>query len=69
MEAIEADGRERKEGMTIIVTAKELMTKGVWGEACEILGIYPYVVNEGFMDPEYELTFTENEARQIGLIK
>ena len=33
--------------MEIIITAKELIDKGIWDEACELLGINIGAVNAG----------------------
>lgn len=54
--------------MTITVTAGELSDRWLWEEACEILGIDEYALAEGLMDSSEELTFTEAQARKIGLL-
>ena len=54
--------------MTITVTARELLDRGVWTEACELLGINEWAVNEGLMDPGDEIILTVNQAKQLGLL-
>jgi len=55
--------------MKIVVTAQELLDKGLWGDACELLGLNEWAVNEGLMDSDEELTLTEEQAKTLGLIK
>lgn len=54
--------------MRIIVTAEELIDKGVWEEFCEKKGIEPYAVSEGLIGSDEEWTLTEKEAKDLGLI-
>jgi len=54
--------------MNITITAAELQDLGIWAEACEELGINPYAVNEGLMNPDEELTLTEFQAQRLKLI-
>lgn len=54
--------------MLIKVTARELLNKGRWIEACEMLGINEWAINEGLMDSEDVLELTETEAVELGLI-
>jgi len=54
--------------MNIQITAKELLDKGKWDEACEIKGLNPWCINEGMMDSSESLSFTLKEAEQLGLI-
>ena len=53
--------------MEKIYTAKELMDKYKWDEVCNLKGINPWCINEGLMDSSYEISFNEEECREIGL--
>ncbi len=54
--------------MKIIITSNDLMDKGIWEEACELLGINVWAVNEGLMDSDEELYLTEDRANKLGLL-
>jgi hypothetical protein len=53
--------------MRILITAEEAIDKGIWENVCDIVGYNYYAVNEG-MDPDTEISLTEDQARQLGLI-
>lgn len=55
--------------MRVIVTAGELIDRGVWTKACEVLGIHEWAVNEGQIDRDDEMTISSTAAFQLGLIK
>ena len=63
--------RKSKRGliMEIKITANELICRGVWLEACEILGFNDWTVNEGHFDGDKSITFTEEQARTLRLIR
>ena len=52
--------------MKIIITPNDLMDKGIWEKACELLGINVWAVNEGLMDSDKELYLTEDQANKLG---
>lgn len=54
--------------ITVQITARELIEKGLWVEACELIGVNEYAVNEGMMESDEKLTLTEEQARQLGLL-
>ena len=54
--------------MNITVTARELLDKDVWVDACELLDISVYAVAEG-MDPETSYDLTEEQAAKLGLLE
>ena len=54
--------------MNIKTSARELMERGLWNEACEVTGMNPYALNEGRMNAEDEITLTERQATRIGLL-
>lgn len=54
--------------MKIIVTARELIERGSWVDACKLTGTNPWAVSEGLMTMEDELTLTEPEAAELELI-
>ena len=54
--------------MRVIITADEAMDKGIWEEVADIVGYSYYAVNEG-MDPDTEISLTEEQARKLGLLQ
>lgn len=55
--------------MKVIVTASELIDRGVWDDYCEKHGINVWAVNEGLMDSDHEIELSQKEARQYGFLK
>lgn len=53
--------------VTVTVTVEFLMNLGVWGNACEVLGINPWAANEGLASTTDTLTMTLDQAHKIGL--
>ena len=53
--------------MRIIITADEAIDKGIWEDLCDMIGYNYYAVNEG-MDTDTEISLTEDQARQLGLL-
>lgn len=60
--------QEEETKMQIIITPKELQKRDLWDEACTELDINPYALIEGLISENEELTLTEDEARNIGII-
>jgi hypothetical protein len=54
--------------MKVVTTPRELMDRLRWDEACSMLGLNPWAVSEGQMDPGDEITLTEAQAFQLGLV-
>lgn len=54
--------------MKIVTTPAELMDRLRWDEACEMLDISPWAVNEGQIDSGEEITLTEEQATTLGLL-
>jgi len=54
--------------MKYILSASELMDRGLWLEFCELRGINEWAVNEGMVDSDEEFVFSEDEAATLGLI-
>jgi hypothetical protein len=54
--------------LKILITPRELMDRTRWDEACDLLGINPWAVNEGRMDGDEELTLTEEQAAELGIL-
>lgn len=50
------------------MTAQYLIDRHLWDQACEVLGLNPWAVNEGQIDPAEWIGFTEQQARDVGLI-
>lgn len=55
--------------MHIVISADEAIERGVWEEVCKMKGWNPWIVNEGLMPPDEQITMTEQEARDVGLIR
>jgi hypothetical protein len=53
--------------MKIILTASELMDRGLWLKVCEDRGISEWCVNEGRMESSHEFTFNEKEIEEYNL--
>ncbi len=53
--------------MTITLTAREILDREIWDEFCALRDINVWAVNEGLMDEDEQFTFTEEEARKLGL--
>jgi hypothetical protein len=54
--------------MTITLTAREILDRGIWDEFCDLRGINVWAINEGRMDEDEQFTFTEAEARKLGVV-
>lgn len=60
---------EDEEGKAALkVTVGFLMDHDYWDEVCEMKGLDPRAVKEGFMSSDDTVSFTESEAKQLGLI-
>ena len=55
--------------MRIAIKASDLIKLGLWDEFCDLRGINIWAVNEGLMGSDEELTLSEDEAKELGLIK
>lgn len=55
--------------MKVTFTASELLDRGVWDEVCKLRGINEWAIKEGLMDGDEELTFSEEEAKKLGLLR
>ena len=55
--------------MKVRITVREVMDKYLWDEVCEMKGLNEWCVNEGLMGSDEELEFTEEEAKELGLLK
>jgi hypothetical protein len=53
--------------MKYVLTAGELLDRGVWIRFCELRGINEWAMNEGLMSSDEEFTFTEEEAVKLGI--
>ena len=51
-----------------MITARELMDRGLWRHACGLTGITPWAVSDGLMDEGYEVALTEDQAGKLGLL-
>ena len=55
--------------MRYVTTPKELLDKGLWEKACEVLNWSVWIINEGLIDSEEDITLPEEQAKEIGLIR
>jgi hypothetical protein len=53
----------------IVVSVDDLMDRGVWEQACDLLGISVWAVNEGQIDAGEHLMLTPEQARTLGLLR
>jgi hypothetical protein len=44
------------------------MDRGAWDDACDLVGLSIWAVNEGQMDSEEEIRLTDEQAKKLGLI-
>ena len=54
--------------MVISFTVNELIDKDVWELVCKMKGINVWAVNEGLMKGSERIAFSEQEAKNLGLI-
>ena len=54
--------------MKIVISAIELVDRGKWLKACDLLGINIWAVKEGLMGGDDTLTLTEKQAKELELI-
>jgi len=54
--------------MKVLITGRELLDRGVWDQACDMLGMNVWAINEGQMDSTEELTLTEEQAQELGIL-
>lgn len=55
--------------LAVITSPRILMDKGVWMEACDLLGLNSWAVNEGFMDSHEKILLTNSQAKKLGLLE
>lgn len=55
--------------MNVTVTARELLDRLVWTEACEMLGLNEWAVNEGRMSADDTVALTVEQADKLGLLR
>ena len=60
---------EQSDEMTITITARQLLDRGVWMKACTLLGINEWAINEGMMDYSHKIELTESQARTLRIIQ
>jgi hypothetical protein len=55
--------------MMVIITVGELIDKGLWVRAAEMLGVSAYAVNEGQVERGHQVWLSSTQAFELGLIK
>lgn len=59
---------EISDAVKITITARELLDRGLWDQACELIGLNVWAINEGLMDSSDEVTLTQEQAQKLGLL-
>lgn len=54
--------------MEITITVKEICDRHLWQEACDVLGINEWSLNEGRIDYDEVLSVSDEQARKLGLL-
>lgn len=54
--------------ITITITVKEICDRHLWEEACDILGINEWSLNEGCIEYDEVLFVSYEQACELGLI-
>ena len=54
--------------LQVTVTARYLLDHLLWVQACDMLGLNEWCINEGQMTPEETVTATLEQARELGLL-
>lgn len=62
------DDEQSDDEITISITAQQLLNRGIWMEACTLLGINEWAVKEGLMDYNHKIEMTESQAKKLGII-
>lgn len=57
-----------EEPILMHVRASVLLEMGDWDKTCGILGINPWCINEGLMDPTDMLPLTRTQAELLGFV-
>lgn len=57
-----------KLGMKITIPARVLLDKGLWDQACGLIGLNVWTINEGRMDLSDEVSLTQEQAQELGLL-
>jgi hypothetical protein len=53
--------------ITVTTTPSELIDRGVWQRACDMLSLSEWVVREGYMDSDAPIVLSEDQVTQLGL--
>jgi hypothetical protein len=53
--------------MEILITVGELLDRSLWTQACQIVGINEWAINEGQMSRDEQIRLTEDQAAQLDL--
>lgn len=54
--------------LKITLTVDEIFDRGIWDEVCQMKGFNEWAVKEGLIDSDEPVTFTEKEAKQLGIL-
>jgi hypothetical protein len=54
--------------ITVTTSPRELADRGVWQQACEMLGMDDWVLSEGGMDSDASILLSEWQAYRLGMV-
>ncbi len=54
--------------MKLTLTLRELKDNYNWDKVCEVLGLNPWCLNEGYATGDEEENITEEQAIKIGIL-
>ncbi len=57
-----------KQEIKITVTARVLLDQGLWDQACELIGLNVWAINESLMGLDDEISLTQEQAQELGLL-
>lgn len=64
----EEETQDAEPSFTITITASRLMALGLWIDACDLLGINEWAIKEGLMEYNHEITMSDAQAKQLGIL-
>lgn len=54
--------------MQVVLTAQELLERGLMGEVCEMKGLSDWVLATGAIRMDHEVSLSVQEAQRLGLV-
>ena len=53
----------------VCLEASKLLDIGAWDEVCEVKGLNPWCINEGYMNSSDEIYFSEEELQKCPTVR